>query len=152
MVKLATETDDNDDAIGDILKANDLCERIINQYKEIFEKGSSVPKTSDNDVNLVNLSMDSNFLDGSNETNSKDLKIYDQKINYNPLKELEDLFSNPTIESTQSELQKYNYDFMGQLNKKPFDNGTGLVSLNNVQSQIYQNSKTNKNTIETSIL
>ena len=56
LVKLATECDDNDDSIGDILKANDHCERIINQYRTIFDKDSSSFMKFSDDVNLVNIS------------------------------------------------------------------------------------------------
>ena len=47
IVKLATECDENDESIGDILKANDQCERIMNQYKSMFDR---------DDVKLVNIS------------------------------------------------------------------------------------------------
>ena len=51
IVKLAMECDENDESIGDILKANDhQCERIMNQYKSMFDMFHR------DDVKLVNIS------------------------------------------------------------------------------------------------
>lgn len=158
LVKLATETDDNDDAIGDILKANDQCERIVNQYKSIFENDSSLLKIADNDVNLVNLSSPaSSLLEDSHKNNSN------QQSNYDPLKELEDLFSKPTSTTFQSQkndlLNEIYENNNNNTNQKSFD-----MKMNNLASVIQpltsnsvnatqflnQNTKQNKNISETS--
>lgn len=158
LVKLATETDDNDDAIGDILKANDQCERIVNQYKSIFDNDSSLLKIPDNDVNLVNLSSPaSSLLEDSHKNNSNQLS------NYDPLKELEDLFSKPTSTTFQSQkndlLNEIYENNNNNTNQKSFD-----MKMNNLASVIQpltsnsvnatqflnQNTKQNKNISETS--
>lgn len=37
LIKLATETDDNDESIGDILKTNDSCDTIMKKYQAVFD-------------------------------------------------------------------------------------------------------------------
>ncbi len=49
LVKLATDTDEHDDSIGDILKTNDACESVIKKYQLVFDA-----KFSPDDA-LVNL-------------------------------------------------------------------------------------------------
>lgn len=108
LVKLANETDDNDDAIGDILKTNDQCEKIINQYNAIFDKSSLSlqaasflkPPIIDNDVNLVNLSSPINSLlfddDPHHQRYSTTNASNNNNVSFDPLKELEDLFAKPS--------------------------------------------------------
>ena len=96
IVKLATECDENDESIGDILKANDQCERIMNQYKSMFDRDdvklvnisttiANRTTSTDNNENssLVDHDLIGNF---SNTNNNK------MSSNYDPLKELQDLF------------------------------------------------------------
>lgn len=119
LVKLATETDDNDDAIFEILKTNDDCDRIINQYKLMFLRDTVGANSSTNnsafldDVKLFDLTNNSitedqesnkqikNLLN-TNDDSTNRLALSNGKSNsYDPLKELQDLFSAP-IESKSS--------------------------------------------------
>jgi hypothetical protein len=127
IVKLATECDENDESIGDILRTNDQCERIMNQYKSMFDKefasssssSSSFLKFND-DVNLVNISTTShmpdefNPLPPSNANSSTrlnedligNLKRSQSTTSYDPLKELQDLFITNNDEMNQNNFTK----------------------------------------------
>ena len=115
LIKLATECDENDDAIGDIIKANEQSEKIVNRYRMMFDKESSSFMKFNDDVNLVNLthslsveesearkgnkqaSNDADLLDPLNFDDSKAaFKPSSSTGVYDPLKELQDLFSAPT--------------------------------------------------------
>lgn len=110
IVKLATECDENDESIGDILKTNDQCERILNQYKSMFDKefsssfssssSSSFLKFND-DVNLVNISTTSHMPDEFNP-----LSTSQTTTSYDPLKELQDLFITNSDEMNQNNFTK----------------------------------------------
>ncbi len=159
MAKLATETDDNDDAIGDILKANDQCERIVNQYKSIFENDSSLLKIPDNDVNLVNLSSTGSYLlEDSHNPSNYNQNNSNQQSAYDPLRDLEDLFSKPTtIQSQEKNLINQLYEENSN-NQKPFDlkvNNLSTVASTLIpplviHQNINQNIMQNKNFSETS--
>jgi ADP-ribosylation factor-binding protein GGA len=117
LIKLATETEENDESIGDILKANDQCERIIDQYKQIVintntnasqQQQQQQQQQNKTDSDLLNfLTKDDDFMimtDSHHEQlqklkkdqiNSETLfdPISSSKSSYDPLKELEDLFA-----------------------------------------------------------
>jgi hypothetical protein len=118
LVNLATECDENDESIGDILRTNDQCERIINQYRSIFDKSSSSFLKFSDDVKLVNLSHSltpDDFASKPLSTNhTQSMNTFAQNedlignfsgienghksnstITYDPLKELQDLFITP---------------------------------------------------------
>lgn len=100
LINLATETDDNDDGIGEILKTNDQCEKIINQYKLMFlnEITNGNHNNHVDDVKLVNLGSSVASFDEVNKSS----KTEQQTSNYDPLKELQDLFSTPSSSSIAS--------------------------------------------------
>jgi hypothetical protein len=151
LAKLATETDDNDDAIGDILKANDQCERIVNQYKSIFENDSSLLKIPDNDVNLVNLSSATFSHEDiiSNNNNNDSIR----QSTYDPLRDLEELFSKPTQSQTNDLINKLYEKNNNDQNSFDFkiSNATSVIPPMVLHSVNHtQNIKQNKNVSETS--
>lgn len=84
LVQLATETDDNDDGIGEILSTNDSCETVIKKYKSVVEQGhASFSSNLPFDDALVSLS-----------SSSADHKTTSTSNNANALDELKDLFSS----------------------------------------------------------
>ena len=91
LVTLASETDDNDEAIADIIKTNEQCEKIIGQYKLIFLKHINQASSDDKLVCLAStINKDQELLPSLDAPKSS---------NYDPLKELEELFANPTSDS-----------------------------------------------------
>jgi len=85
LIKLATETDENDDSIGDILKTNDSCEAIIKKYHAVFD---SKFYPDDALVNLNSLVDEAPVNDQTKTDSSKDL---------------EDLFSTNNLEFMNSQ-------------------------------------------------
>lgn len=88
LVTLASETEDNDEALADIIKTNEQCEKIIGQYKLIFLKNINQTSSDDKLVCLAS-------------TVNKEQELFSsldasKPSNYDPLKELEELFANPT--------------------------------------------------------
>ncbi|NXO84332.1 GGA3 protein, partial [Sitta europaea] len=61
LFKLASETEDNDSSLGDILQASDNLSRVINSYKKIIEG-----QVINGDVDLPGMSV----VEGSNSTNN----------------------------------------------------------------------------------
>ncbi|NXQ67658.1 GGA3 protein, partial [Quiscalus mexicanus] len=61
LFKLASETDDNDSSLGDILQASDNLSRVINSYKKIIEG-----QVINGEVDLPGMSV----VEGSNSTNN----------------------------------------------------------------------------------
>ncbi|NWU04463.1 GGA3 protein, partial [Urocynchramus pylzowi] len=61
LFKLASETEDNDSSLGDILQASDNLSRVINSYKKIIEG-----QVINGEVNLPGMSV----VEGSNSTNN----------------------------------------------------------------------------------
>jgi ADP-ribosylation factor-binding protein GGA len=111
LVKLATECDENDESIGDILKANDQCERILNQYKSMFDKNSSSFIKFTDDVKLVELNQaDINNTKGEdligNFSSASDLLTENAQktssTSYDPLKELQDLFLSNNTDNNET--------------------------------------------------
>jgi hypothetical protein len=109
LVKLANETDDNDESLADIIKTNEHCEKIIGQYKFTFLKEMN-EKISD-DVKLVNIVMESedDDLAGSRSVSGRGGNVSGQTSrNYDPLSELQDLFSsNPVASSSNKSDNSY---------------------------------------------
>jgi hypothetical protein len=127
IVKLATECDENDESIGDILKANDQCERIMNQYKSMFDRDDvklvnisttianrTTPTDNNENSSLVDHDLIGNF---SNTNNNK------MSSNYDPLKELQDLF-----------ISKH-----GDTSNASSINGTSHTAMSNVFDMISNN-------------
>ncbi|RNA21639.1 ADP-ribosylation factor-binding GGA1 [Brachionus plicatilis] len=98
LVTMASETDDNDEAIGDIIKTNEQCEKIIGQYKLIFLKHINQASSDDKLVSLTSSVHKDEELFSSLET--------PKPSNYDPLKELEELFANPISNSTKNVPEK----------------------------------------------
>ena len=114
---MATECDENDESIGDILRTNDQCERIINQYRSIFDTNSSSFLKFSDDVKLVNIShsvtpddFNSRGVTTIPTTQNKPINYQNEDLignfgglenghkssaTYDPLKELQDLFLTP---------------------------------------------------------
>jgi len=86
LVQLATDTDDNDDSIGEILKTNDTCETVLKRYKRLVDEGNSFNTNLPIDDALVSLSGGDSYTSDSN-SNENSLS------NKNALDELKDLFS-----------------------------------------------------------
>lgn len=100
MVKLANESEDNDDSISEIIKTNENCEKIMNQYKLTFLKELN-DKVID-DVKLVNImDTDDDAFTGMNTNARSRIGSTNQNKNpagnYDPLSELQDLFSNTIV-------------------------------------------------------
>ena len=79
LTSLAEETDD-DDGLNDILKASDLCDKVMRQYEKVF--------VSNADDSLVNLSPPL-------QIESTKPKQPDSSVSNDPLKDLQDLFDAP---------------------------------------------------------
>jgi hypothetical protein len=177
LVKIATETEDDDEAINEILKTNDQCDRIISQYKRIILKevnGVRNP-THLEDVKLVNLNAGSSHDDSdlyggkatpaSNKLNDSLLlnnsfssdplaqKSLEHKAtsNYDPLKELQDLFATPNTETSngvhgsQNDFSEFSYSGVGGmgmgvggLNANPTSNIENLLSSISINSNQQQ--------------
>jgi hypothetical protein len=164
LVKLANESEDNDDSIGEIIKTNEQCERIIGQYKLTFlnERGSSVVH---DDVKLVNINEDdsssleispssSESFSPSSSTNKQPSSNKQSKsaaagtsnnsANYDPLKELQDLFSHEPAgtATTTSQMQKNDFNaFMlsqasdqSQFTQFTTDSLSANAATNNIES------------------
>jgi hypothetical protein len=157
LVKIATETEDDDEAINDILKTNDQCERIINQYKLIILKEVNGVRNSSqlDDVKLVNLNAISSLEDvdlyGANQRKSNphnnSLLLNNsftsepanntsstKSSSYDPLKELQDLFATPNTEHHSNGTSHASNDFNeftfnnGGMNANPTSNIENLLS------------------------
>lgn len=158
LVKLANESEDNDDSIGEIIKTNEQCERIIGQYKLTFlnERGSSV-----HDDKLVNINEDDSssleispssesFVSPSSSTNKQSSSNKQSKsaagtansANYDPLKELQDLFSHEPAVTATSQMQKNDFNaFMlsqasdqSQFTQFTSDSLSANAATNNIES------------------
>jgi hypothetical protein len=127
---MATEADDYDDYIGDIIKANENCEKIFKYYQTTFENELSTKlepidsklkspfgMSIDDDCRLINLTpnnqmqSDNIFLNEySSESIATSIKP-DKNIQiYDPLKELNELLhSNQDIKQNNSTESKPNY-------------------------------------------
>lgn len=115
LVHLATDTDDNDEAIGDILKTNDTCEVVLKKYKSLVEQGNSFNSNLPVDDALVSLSITNDSTENSFPLNSN---------GNNALDELKDLFStssNIQTNSTKSanDLNSF-YEDLLSIDSKPF--------------------------------
>ena len=92
LVQLATDTEDNDDAIGEILKTNDTCETVLKRYKRLVDEGNSFSTHLPVDDALVSLGADSHTSNSNaNENGGSSL------TNMNALDELKDLFSTSNL-------------------------------------------------------
>lgn len=89
LIRLATETDDNDESIGDILKTNDACETTLKKYHRVFDH-----KFSPDDA-LVNL----NSAESVSNTESKNVESSNKN---DSTKDLQDLFSNTNLNELYS--------------------------------------------------
>lgn len=86
LIKLATETDEHDESIGEILKTNDSCESIIKKYQSVFDS-----KFSPDDA-LVNLnSMSDEMFNPVTASNSSETN------KAHSTKDLQDLFSTDNM-------------------------------------------------------
>lgn len=118
LIKLANEADDNDESIGEIIKTNEQCEKIINQYRFTILNERGAAPHDDNLVNIqddeLSFSLDSttgstsanSFMIGSGSgaegggveaANSRPKSSSSSSKGnekYDPLKELQDLFSH----------------------------------------------------------
>jgi hypothetical protein len=105
LIKLATETDDNDDSIGDILKTNDACESLIKRYQIVIGTNYS---TFNNDDALVNLNLNENESVNSQEQQKPTTAI-------DATKELQDLFCsvdlNPSYSNIKTNIETSNNIF-----------------------------------------
>ncbi|XP_044754556.1 ADP-ribosylation factor-binding protein GGA3 [Coccinella septempunctata] len=98
LAKLATETSQNDDILGDILQVNDELTQVFSKYKLIIIGGKSLgnvssEKTADNDLSLLNFDLISNEKNCSTETCTTN-SIETAKSNIDVLS---DLFDTPNI-------------------------------------------------------
>lgn len=106
LVKLANEADDNDESIGDIIKTNEQCEKIINQYRLTFlnERGGAMHQQDDKLVNIMEDASgggggDFSSLETVGSMNS--MGETGKPAKYDPLKELHDLFSHEPVQPAQ---------------------------------------------------
>jgi ADP-ribosylation factor-binding protein GGA len=160
LIKLATETvEDNDDSIGEILQVNDQCERIINQYKFIILKEThhstnGAGKSHFEDVNLVNLNLNPSPNDFSSANNSNllnnsfdiltNLQTKSTNPNFDPLKELQDLFStNAATSKPNNDFSEFSSAFSNNLlnnnTSNPTSNIENLLSSISITSQTQSN-------------
>jgi hypothetical protein len=151
LVKIATETEDDDDAINEILKTNDQSERIINQYKLIILKEVNGVRNSSqlDDVKLVNLNAVASFEDtdfnGQKTSNASNNSLLlnssltsepgqtrsseSKGSNYDPLKELQDLFATPNTEQRNG-----GYHGSNDFNEFTFSSGTNSNPTSNIEN------------------
>ena len=116
LVKLANESEENDENIGEIIKTNEQCESIIDRYKQMFLGGgggggqasSSSPNWHDD--KLVNINEDV-IDDNDNEPSRRSVS----NTSYDPLKELQDLFSHEPITTTAKSTVQKSADFSASL-------------------------------------
>lgn len=144
LAQLATETEDNDNSIGEIIQAIEQSEKIINQYKRIVE--SNVDSDRNRDTNLVNIDFDehqkqaslgagggddsfllSNSSSLGSQSGSKPAVVKD------PLKELEDLFLTDNKLTPRNDPSSLLNDLIG--NTAPTasnqaSNSTNLIDMN----------------------
>jgi len=132
LVKLAVELDENDNSIGEILKANDDCEVIMKKYKAVFDHtfspddalvnlnllndeattGKSSQTTASTGANLVD-----DFLNLTSPTTTK--TATESKSSSN--KDLEDLFgSGPNLDELYkaSKQQQHPFNLMVPMNNQ----------------------------------
>lgn len=111
-MKLANEVDDNDESIGDIIKTNEQCEKIINQYRLTFlnERGGVMHQQDDKLVNIMDDASgtggggsggDFSSLETVGSMNSMGETGGKSSAKYDPLKELHDLFSHEPVQPAQ---------------------------------------------------
>jgi hypothetical protein len=95
LVKLANETEDNDESIGEIIKTNEQCEKIINQYKLTFLNERAAHHVADDKLVNINEEFDSSLETISSNSGTAINNASDKPTaKYDPLKELQDLFSH----------------------------------------------------------
>ena len=95
LVKLANETEDNDESIGEIIKTNEQCEKIINQYKLTFLNERAAHHVADDKLVNINEEFDSSLETISSNSGTAINNVADKPTaKYDPLKELQDLFSH----------------------------------------------------------
>lgn len=88
LIKLATETDDNDESIGDILKTNDSCDTIMKKYQAVFDS-----KFNPDDA-LVNLNA---INDEQLSTTAPEAQLTTTEKKTDSNKDLQDLFSGTNL-------------------------------------------------------
>lgn len=153
LVRIATETEDDDDAINEILQTNEQCERIIGQYKMIILKEKNGVKNSAlDDVKLVNLNAgsldDSEFMPKQNDNSlllntslsleSSSTTSVAGKSSYDPLKELHDLFSATTTNekaTASNDFSDFTSSFSNQNGRSnPTASYPALSTANNLEN------------------
>ncbi len=115
LVQLATDTDDNDDSIGDILKTNDLCENILKRYRQLVDDGNSFNTNLPVDDALVCLSINDNIMPSKSNSNNE---------SSNALNELQDLFSTsdlttPIVDNKANDMNSFYQDLLSNDYQKP---------------------------------
>ena len=86
IIQLATETEENDETIGDILSSNDQCESVLSKFKRIFENLANLDLSADDE--LISLNEDANI------QKSQPTQIV---VERNTFRELEDIFCSIDI-------------------------------------------------------
>ena len=88
IIQLATETEENDETIGDILSSNDQGESVLSKFKRIFENLDNLDLSADDE--LISLNEDAN-IQKSQPTQTV--------VERNTFRELEDIFCSIDIAS-----------------------------------------------------
>lgn len=118
LIKLANETDDNDDGIGEIIKINDNLIRCLGDYDRVISGGTLEKPKHEDDTFLINTQI---------ESNEKQVK----SENYDPFKELQELFSSPTVSVTSEDAKKDEI-----LAKYEYKAESGLLSSSTINQQM----------------
>ena len=135
LIKLATETDDNDESIGDILKANDSCESVLKRYQSVL--GGRYIQAGHNDDALVNL----NTVEDGQEDDFDPLKA----DKTDSTKDLYDLFSSVDLNQLYLNKKKESsqvmnnstpnlFDDLKLLEQQPQSNSYNMSSSNSLNS------------------
>jgi ADP-ribosylation factor-binding protein GGA len=134
LIKLANETDDNDEGIGEIIKTNDNLIRCLNDYSRVLSGGTLEKPKHEDDTFLINTQIDLTENPIKNEK-------------YDPFKELKDLFSAPEVSTTLEDAKKD--EILAQ-----FDQNINLILASTPSQPLAQtasstsNNKTTKNLLE----
>lgn len=131
LVSMASETDDNDEAIGEIIKTNEQCEKIIGQYKLIFLKHTNQAYSDDKLVSLTSSIHKEEELLSSLEN--------PKPSNYDPLKELEELFSNPVTNTVNAQPEQNIDDLLIKDTNLITNNMQNLFNSINLKQNYFQN-------------
>ena len=86
IIQIASEIEDNDETISEVIKSNDQCDSVLNKFKQIFQIETDGSDITHADDELIDISSDDSTTILKNSSNSPKIDLFKSSI-----KDLEDL-------------------------------------------------------------